>query len=271
MHNFILTLLPFISKIKFMNADKDKEFLTKRFYDLADNSSFHHTYTYTNFLSPLEQDCFLSCSYDFSATGYQLWGGSPSCLRKLIIFGSEENTGYPFISPIRVLHIFPKAAKFAENLSHRDYLGSLMALGIDRSLTGDIIIRGSQAWVYVLESAVDFLTKNLTSVRHTSVICKEEDGNIPELEIKYQTINANLASERLDLIIAAVTGLKREQAKSLLANQKVFLNGRLIESSGKAIKEGDEITVRGFGKFIYDGIDSTSRKGRLNITIRKYI
>ncbi|MCQ2529860.1 MAG: YlmH/Sll1252 family protein [Lachnospiraceae bacterium] len=254
-----------------MNADKEKEFLIKRIYDLADTSLSRQTYTYTNFLSPLEQDYFLSCSSDFSSVGCQLWGGASSCLRKLIIFGSEDNIGYPLPSPIRILHIAPKAAKFAEELSHRDYLGSLMALGIDRGLTGDIIIRDHQAWVYVLDSVVSFITENLTSVRHTAVLCTEVEGEIPELEIKFQTISANLASERLDLILGAITGQKREQAKSLLADQKVFVNGRLAENSGKSLKAGDEITVRGFGKFIYDGISSESRKGRLNITIRKYV
>ena len=116
-----------------------------------------------------------------------------------------------------------------------------------------------------------FITENLTSVRHTPVVCREVEGEIPELEIKFQTISANLASERLDLILGAITGQKREQAKSLLADQKVFVNGRLAENSGKSLKAGDEITVRGFGKFIYDGISSESRKGRLNITIRKYV
>ncbi len=271
LHIFLLTLLSFIPKIIFMSSDKEKEFLIKRIYDLADTSQSRQTYTYTNFLSPMEQDYFLSCSHDFSAVGYKLWGGSNLCLRKMAVFGAEENIGYEFSSPIRVLSITPKAEKFAEDLTHRDYLGSLMALGIDRSLTGDIIIRQHQAWVFVLDSAVDFITENLTSVRHTPVICKEVEGDIPELEIKFQTLSANLASERLDLMIAAVTGQKREQAKSLLADQKVFVNGRLAENSGKTLKPGDEITVRGYGKFIYDGISSESRKGRLNITIRKYI
>lgn len=254
-----------------MSADKEKEFFIKRIYDLADISLARQAYTYTNFLSPLEQDYFLSCCKDFSSIGYQLWGGSHSCLRKLVIFGSESNIGYPLSSPIRILLIAPKAPKFAEELSHRDYLGSLMALGIDRGLTGDIIVRDHQAWVYVLDSAVSFITENLTSVRHTTVVCKEVEGEIPELEIKYQTLSANLASERLDLILGAITGEKREDAKSLLAAQKVFVNGRLAENSGKSLKAGDEITVRGFGKFVYDGIRSESRKGRLNITIRKYV
>ncbi len=254
-----------------MNTEKEKEFFIKRIYDLADISLARQAYTYTNFLSPLEQDYFLSCCNDFSSIGYQLWGGCRSCLRKLVIFGSESNIGYPLSSPIRILHIAPKAPKFAEELSHRDFLGSLMALGIDRGLTGDIIIRGQEAWVYVLDNAADFIVENLSLVRHTTVVCNEVEGEIPELEIKYQTLSANLASERLDLIISAITGEKREDAKRLLADQKVFVNGRLAENSGKSLKAGDEITIRGFGKFIYDGIHSESRKGRLNIKIRKYV
>ena len=202
---------------------------------------------------------------------YTMTGGSASSIRKIAVFGSTEDFGYEYDSPIRILHILPRSERNAEELTHRDYLGSLMALGIDRSLTGDILVRGKEAYVYVLSPILSFLCENLPAVRHTLVICRECSANIPELEIQFQPLSANIASERLDLILSALTGLKREDAKKFLSEKKVFVNGRLKDSPGQKIEAGDEITIRGYGKYLYDGSNGQSRKGRIFINARKYI
>ena len=247
----------------------DDDFLKSRITDLAFQADTQHTYTNTRFLSPLEQSVYLSIRSELTLPSF-LYGGSESAIRKIVIFGNEDVFGYPFDDPLRILHIRPKAEKFAETLSHRDYLGSMMALGIERELTGDIIVRGKEAWVFVLESIIDFLCENLTQVRHTNVICEEITEPVPELAPAFQHLEINVASERIDLLAAGAAGIGREAAKKLLSDEKIFVNGRVISSSGHKLKEGDEIVIRGYGKFIYDGISSTSRKGRYNITLRKY-
>ena len=252
-----------------MGPDKEKEFFLRRMQDLSAQAQRQNIYTYSHFLTPIEQDMLLSSKE--ALFPFYLTGGSEAAIRKIAVFGDASLFGYPFDSPIRVMRIFPKSEKYAEELTHRDYLGSLMALQIDRSLTGDILVRGKEAFVYVLESVVPFLSENLTSVRRTQVLCSETDHNIPQLEIRFQTLSGNLASERLDLLTAFLTGTKREAAKDLLASQKVFLNGYVKESPGQKVEPGDKITIRGYGKFIYDGIRGESRKGRLFITARKYI
>lgn len=252
-----------------MGPDKEREFFQKRMHDLSDRANRQQTYTCSNFLTPLEQDLLLSSRDSFFP--FYLNGGSDAAIRKIVVFGNESLFGYSFDDPIRVLQILPKSERFTEELTHRDYLGSLMALGIDRSLTGDILVREKEAYVYVLESIIPFLCENLICVKHTPVICQESDANIPQLELKYETLTGNIASERLDLLVAFLTGNKRDAAKNLLSSQKVFLNGYLKESPGQKVDPGDEITIRGYGKFIYDGIRGESRKGRLFISIRKYI
>ncbi len=248
----------------------EEELFKNRILDLAMQADAQHIYTNTRFLTPLEQSVFLSMRNQLPVHA-ELYGGSESAIRKIAMFGSEEELGYAFDIPIRILHIRPKAEKFAETLSHRDYLGSLMALGIERELTGDIIVRGKEAWVYVMESIASFLCESLTQVRHTNVICEEIEGDAPELKPSFQTIPLNVASERLDLLIAGAAGINREAAKKLLKDDKVFINGRIATSAGHKLNAGDELVIRGYGKYIYDGISSTSRKGRSNIVLRKYI
>lgn len=246
------------------------ELLKRRIADLAQQADMQHIYTNTRFLSPLEQSVFLSIKNDLPIRS-QLYGGIDSAIRKIAIFGSVEELGYDFEDPIQILHIRPKAEKFAEELSHRDYLGSLMALGIERELTGDIVVRGKEAWVFCLESIADFLCEQLIQVRHTNVICERTHGEVPELAPKFESMQLNIASERMDLVVAGASGTSRDVAKKLLSDEKVFVNGRVVSSAGHKINEGDELVIRGFGKFIYDGVSSTSRKGRCNIALRKYI
>lgn len=252
-----------------MGPDKEREFFLKRMLDLSDRADRQQTYTCSNFLTPLEQGQLLSSKEQFFP--FYMTGGSDASIRKIVVFGNSSLFGYPFDDPIRVLRISPKSDKFTEELTHRDYLGALMALGIDRSLTGDILVREKEAFVYVLESIIPFLSENLTAVKHTQVVCRETDAAIPQLELRYETLTGNIASERLDLLVAFLTGSKRDAAKNLLSSQKVFLNGYLKESPGQKVDPGDEITIRGYGKFIYDGIRGESRKGRLFVSIRKYV
>ena len=246
------------------------ELLKRRIADLAQQADTQHIYTNTRFLSPLEQSVFLSVKNELPVRS-RLYGGIDSAIRKIAIFGSMEDLGYPFEDPIQILHIRPKAEKFAEELSHRDYLGSLMALGIERELTGDIVVRGKEAWVFCLESIADFLCEQLVQVRHTNVICERTSGDVPELAPKFEPMQLNIASERMDLVVAGASGTSRDAAKKLLNDEKVFVNGRVVTSAGHKINEGDELVIRGFGKYIYDGVSSTSRKGRCNIALRKYI
>lgn len=238
--------------------------------DLAMQAERNGTYTYSRFLTLPEQEIFLSARSEFNQIYSTLWGHNESAIRKIAVFGSEEDFGYPFEPPVKVIHVFPSMKKFAETLSHRDYLGSMMALGIEREMTGDIIIRENEAWVLVMENIAEFMVENLTKIRHTDVMCEIEEGEVPELKPDFITMNFNVASERIDLIVAACAGGGRAEAAKLLKEERIFVNGRTISAPGHKLKEGDELVIRGSGKYIYDGIKGTSRKGRLNITVRKY-
>ncbi|MBR2696430.1 MAG: hypothetical protein IKE48_02875 [Parasporobacterium sp.] len=260
-----------------MNSNQD--FFKKRIADLAAQADMQHIYTNTRFLTPEEQSIVLSLKQELPVPvrliGRNDYPGSSesgdSSIRKIAVFGSAKDFGYEFDNPIRIIHIKPKAEKFAEQLSHRDYLGSLMGLGIERELTGDIVIRGKEAWVFVIDQIVPFLCDELTQVRHTTVFSEEVMGEVPELSPEFQSMNFNVASERIDLLLSCITGSTREAGKKLLREEKVFVNGMTVFSAGFKLHEGDVIVVRGFGKYIYDGVVSTSRKGRCNLTLRKYV
>ena len=238
--------------------------------DLYRRAERQNTYTYSGFLSPAEQAAFLaapprggvSCTFE---------GGAPAAERRLLVFGSENDFGYPPEPPIMVLAVRPVSEKFAESLTHRDFLGAVLALGIERSLVGDIIVREKSAYILCLEQIADYICTNLTEVRRTAVRVTAETGPVPELAPVLKEEQLNVASERLDAVVAAFCGLARGKADALFATEKVFVNSLPAKDGSKRLKEGDIFSVRGFGKGIYDGITKETKKGRYYVTVRRYI
>ncbi len=250
-------------------ADDDK-ILIKHMHDLSQRAFSRNIYMFSRFLSLAEQDVLLKNSSELGAVPWDFYGGSESAERRIAVFGSEELFGYPPDYPLLVIRIEPVNEKYAESLEHRDYLGALMNLGIERELLGDIIIRDKRAWLYCMDSIADFIKDNLDRVRHTDVRCEISSPDVPELEQKLTELSYNVASERIDAIVSSFTGISRGHIEDLFNEGKVFINGRKISSLSARLKEGDSLTVRGYGKAIYDGISHETKKGRLCVRMRKY-
>lgn len=237
--------------------------------DLCRRSEKTGTWQYSAFLSPAEQEEFYRCP---EAAGYPffLTGGYEAAERKILAAGSEADAG-PAEPPVSVVAVTPKSEKYAEELTHRDYLGAILGLGIERSVVGDILVQGKRAWFFCLSSAADMLAGSLGQVRRTTVEARVTGTDVPELQPRYAPQRLNVASERLDAVTAAFTGLSRGQAEKLFSAEKVFVNGRTVTDRSAKLKEGDILSVRGFGKAVYDGIEHETRKNRLWVLLRKYI
>lgn len=235
--------------------------------DLCRKNEKTGEWQYSAFLSPAEQEDFLRCP---EAAGYAfvLDGGYEGAERKILAAGRGEESGPPDL-PVRVIAVAPKSGKFAEELTHRDYLGAILGLGIGRGLIGDILVRDKRAWFFCLDQAADMLASSLTQVRRTAVAAEVVPADVPELRPRYVPLRLNVASERLDAVVAAFARLSRGQAERLFAAEKVFVNARTAADRSARLKEGDILSVRGFGKAVYDGIEQESRKNRLWVRLRK--
>lgn len=240
---------------------------TDRLRDLSERCYQKNIYTYSDFLSMADISDFHMAEKEFSHVPYELFGGYEMSERMIVRFGNEETLGYSENFPISILKISPLLDKFSDELTHRDFLGALMNLGIERDVIGDIIVDSPKAYVFVLNSISDYIIKNLTRIRHTSVMV-EEVNELPAIkgrEPRHETIQ--IPSERLDVIISKVYKLSREASISLFRESRVFVNGRLCENNSKAVKASDVITIRGYGKFIYNGFENMSRKGKINADV----
>ena len=244
--------------------------MTSHLLDLCVRSERAGIWSYSGFLSLAEQDDFIRCP-ESALYKYSFDGGYEAAERKLLVAGSTDAVGYPSDPPVSVIAVKPASSKFAEDLSHRDYLGAILNLGIERSLIGDILVREKQAWFFCLDSAADFLVSSLTRVRNTTVSASIVSGEVPELQPRFEPMRLNVASERLDAVLSAFTGLSRARTAPLFSGEKVFVNGRVVADKSMKLKEGDIISVRGFGKAVYDGIEYETRKSRLWVSLRKYV
>ena len=235
--------------------------------DLCRKSEKTGLWQYSGFLSPAEQDDFLSCA-EAAKYPFFLDGGYEGAERKILAAGNGEEMGPPD-APVSVIAVAPKSDKFAEELTHRDYLGAILGLGIERGLIGDIIVRDKRAWFFCLSSAADMITSSLAQVRRTAVSAAVTTPDVPGLQPRYLPLRLNVASERLDAVTAAFTGLSRGQAEKLFGAEKVFVNGRTVTDRSARLREGDRLSVRGFGKAVYDGIEHETKKNRLWVRLRK--
>ena len=238
--------------------------------DLADRCYQKNIYTYSDFLGMDEISEFYRVSKEFSFVHYELWGGYENSERKILRFGSAETLGYDENWPLTLLEAAPLIDKFADELGHRDFLGALMNLGIERSVLGDIIVESPRAYFFVQDSMADYIIENLTRIKKTTVNIKKVDTLPAVAEKEPRPVSIQIPSERLDVIIDRVYKMSRDAAVSLFKEGKVFINGRLCESNSKNLKPEDVVTVRGYGKFCYKGTTSVSKKGKLNATVFVY-
>ncbi|MPL99748.1 hypothetical protein SDC9_45969 [bioreactor metagenome] len=208
-------------------------------------------------------------AFDPQSAPFSLEGGYSLAERKIAWFGEEASAGWRENPPIACLRISPIAPKFADSLTHRDFLGALMSLGVRRSVLGDILIADNCGFLFCLESISSFLTEQLTQIRHTTVRCSPAEP--PEVAVSAGTEKQIVvASERLDALVASVYDLSRSESQELFSAGRLFVNSRMIENASRSPAPGDIISVRGYGRFRYLGIEAETKRGRLRVTVEIY-
>lgn len=171
---------------------------------------------------------------------------------------------------MKCVKIVPLNPKFADDkLTHRDYLGALINLGIERDCIEDILVGDSEAFVFTTDTMGPFINENLAKVKHTDVKTELVDESECTIVPQFDEVGVNVASERIDVIIAGVYNLSRNSAAKLINAEYVKLNNVICTNAGKTVPVGASVSVRNHGKFYYDGIDGTTKKSRLYVKIRK--
>ena len=157
-------------------------------------------------------------------------------------------------------------------LSHRDYLGALMALGIKRNVLGDIVTDGREKYLFCDKVCADFIIRELCRIGRDTVTCRTVQTTLDfSPVIEYEEVSVTAASLRVDGVVHALCRISRERAAQMIAADLVEKNYFAVHDADKKVESGDILSVRGFGKFIVDSTDEVTKKGRIRIQARKYV
>ena len=220
--------------------------------------------THTRFLSLSERALCADAVRLAGASGHALfWGGYEDAERGVWLFYPDYMDGDAArqAAPITLL----RAHKHKEDtLTHRDYLGALMGLQIDRSVVGDILVHEEGADILVLEDMADFILLHFAKAGRKQIsLTREPLAALKSAAVTQKEGSGSVASPRLDSVVALVFGLPRKEAQEKIEKGLVFVNNTPCLKPERQVDEGDRLTVRGLGRARVEEFGGTSRKGRL--------
>lgn len=227
--------------------------------------------THTPFLTLAEQEGVERLAAAAGRPRLHFWGGWPGAERKICRFLpdylEEDPAGEE--GPIAAVRLpLPRG----ERLTHRDYLGAVLGLGLVREKVGDLLVGESGCQVLLLREAAPILLTQLDQVGRVRV--RPEPLPLEELsppEQRVREIRDTVATLRLDAVAAAGFSTSRSKMAALIASKKLTLNGRECDKPDRAVGEGDVLACRGLGKCVLRTVSGASKKGRTVIVIERYL
>jgi RNA-binding protein YlmH len=274
-------------------TDADDKILFEKEFDKFETCIQKFLPTFTDFLDPQRAEKFLFCferyagleriavtdkrlewlldmggnnKGDDANMSAGVFGGFDNAERVMIGFSPEGAlTAEAF--PITVLQI-KYNARFAQPPTHRDYLGSVLGLGLERAKIGDILLLDGFAAVYAGTDAAEFVAANLERVGRVPVTVSIYTDEMPFVPAENGTARRlTVASLRLDVIISGAFRLSRAMADKYISSEKVFVNWKLTANGAKTLAEGDIITVRGLGRIQLEAETGKTKKGRTAVSV----
>lgn len=207
---------------------------------------------------------------------YKLYGGYEEAERKVAIIYPEkydekmiEKNYSKILKIVRIKLPEEEQGKY----SHRNYLGGIVKLGLNREKVGDILVANEGADIITVENFANILKEQLPSLTRfeNSNITIEEIQNLKRREIKIEEVKIIVPSLRLDNIVSDLARTSRSKAVQIMAQERVFINGKNETKPSKQVKLNDVITIRGKGRFTIKEFAGTTRSGRTVLVIEKYI
>lgn len=246
-------------------SNQDKIFDMRRIIDKIELVLNKHTCEFTDFLDPYERELAKSILNRFDDINYSENGGIQDSERQIIAIFPDYYCNDNVQKNISVLRISDNL----DSLSHKDFLGAILNLGIKRSKIGDILVHEDYTDIIVKNEVVDFLLINLEKIGNRKIIVNNVDiDSIKPVPLKYKEINKSLSSYRLDVFISATYNLSRQKSLDIINSQHVKVNWEPINKPNKELIVGDIVSVRGYGRFILHAVEGISKKNKIKANIR---
>ncbi len=229
--------------------------------------------THTNFLNLAERSALMT-HLRSEAPNYLFFGGYPDAERTVLFFLPDYMEKDPFEpveddNPLCVLHCKTNGGRA---LTHRDYLGALLALGLERSVVGDILVGETGAEIIIFKTVADYLLTSYNKVGPVPLtVSVEPIGKLVPPEQKTKIIRESVASLRLDNMLAAAFNVSRSDVSEAISRGLVFVNDAEAKKADARIHVGDKLVLRGKGKAYFREEGGMTRKGRLSVLFEIYL
>ena len=256
--------------------EKDDKILLAQILDKVEAVEKKNKIEYTDFLDLAQIELVQKFINKIKLENYMVYGGFDQAERKLFVIYPEKFNSFVveknLTNIVQIIRIeLPDDLK--GKYTHRDYLGAVIKLGVERKKIGDIIVDNDGADIIVDKDIVKFLLENLGSLTRfsKSIITVQNIDDLRPVEIKKEEIEIIVSSMRLDNVISELARCSRNKALDIINMERVLINFECETKKTKQIKPGDMVTIRGKGRFFIKEIIGQTRSGRTVIKIEKFV
>ncbi len=222
----------------------------------------------TPFLDPRQLELAEAVLQNRAGLSYTVFGGYPEAERNaLYIFPAQQQAALPEINAVRVAW-----SGSEDDLTHRDLLGAVLALGLRRDQVGDIVmLEEGGAVIMVGGDRAEYICANLQQAGHLAVSCSPvKPDQLPMARDDGREIKGTVASLRADAVLSLGFGISRARVVLLVKGGVVRVNWRPINSPSVQLKEGDQVSLKGRGRLLVSSVEGETRKGRIRLKLKKY-
>ncbi len=230
----------------------------------------NHDIRWTEFLTPYEQQQVIGIINSFQDITYKIEGGYQGAERQVITIFHDYLPRDTVTSAIALVKV--KNKNRFKTLSHRDYLGSVMNLGLKREKIGDIIVHEDYCHLIVDREINEYILFQLQKVGNAPVEVEiDEFENIENSEEAVKEISGSVSSLRLDAVLGLGCKLSRKDAQNLIKKGDVKVNFQEAQKIAQELQEGDQISAKGFGRIKLRALGKETKSGRTKITLEKLL
>ncbi len=247
--------------------DEDK-ILISRIIDAFSTTFEKNIIRNTGFLNGHEINLAKKVAAHFDVS-YGFYGGYSEAERCILVcypdFMHPENEDIP-------IKVIKACTKNKSRLSHRDYMGAVLNLGIKREKIGDIVVCDDCGYIFCIDDISEYIILQVEKIGNCGVVLTISDFQNVEIPPKqFKEITDSVSSVRLDTLVSSATGLSRNEASNLIQKGGVSVNWEVKDKNDFRPEEGDMLSIHGFGRVLFYKIGGSSKKGRTFITLRRYI
>lgn len=224
-------------------------------YFIQKNLTRFHNLGYTYFLNPNEIN---QLKYSLKKNEYSIFYPYPDSEKNIVYKGCEPN--------ILLYEIHSKV-----ELRHQDILGTMYSLDISSDLFGDVVLYNNRYFIYILPIIRNYLETNLIMIRNSYIQLEELSKDyLNDYCRDYEKLELIVSSNRIDTVISSIIHTGRNNITNYIKKKEILLNYDYLKDTSYKLKEGDTFSVRGIGKFKYNGILKNTKSNHLIIEILKY-